>query len=123
MRHGSAADERPLHWVGSARRDLLEFPGAVVREMGWALGAAQYGGKHAAAKAWRGAGPKVMEIAVRFEGNAYRVVYTVALEPAIYVLHCFQKKSPHGIRTARTDISLVSRRLVAAKGDWESRYG
>lgn len=123
MRYGPAANERTLHWVGSARRDLLAFPSAVVREMGWALGAAQYGGKHAAVKPWKGSGPRVMEIAARFEGNAYRVIYTLALEPAIYVLHCFQKKSPHGIKTARTDVVLVSRRLLAAKEDWRSRYG
>jgi phage-related protein len=123
MRHRTAVGERPLHWVGAARRDLMTFPGAVVREMGWALGVAQFGEMHPAAKPWKGAGPRIMEIAVSYEGNAYRVVYATAFEPAIYVLHCFQKKSPRGIKTARTDIALVSRRLMAARTDWKTRYG
>lgn len=123
MRHRLAVGERPLHWVGPARRDLMALPGAVVREMGWALGVAQFGEKHPAAKPWKGAGPRIMEVALNFEGNAYRVVYALALQPAIYVLHCFQKKSPQGIKTARSDVALVSRRLMAARTDWRARYG
>ena len=30
--------ERPLHWVGSSKKDLLEFPSRVVRAVGIALG-------------------------------------------------------------------------------------
>lgn len=30
---------------------------------------------------------------------------------AVYVLHCFQKKSPSGIRTARKDVELIYLRL------------
>ena len=33
-------------------------------------------------------------------GDAFRAVYTVRFEKAVYVLHCFQKKSTTGIRTA-----------------------
>jgi phage-related protein len=39
------------------------------------------------------------------------------------VLHAFQKKSPKGSRTARTDIELVARRLKTAQQDYEARYG
>jgi hypothetical protein len=38
-------------------------------------------------------------------------------------LHAFQKKSPRGVRTARTDIELISRRLKLAQQDHEARYG
>jgi hypothetical protein len=34
-------------------------------------------------------------------------VYTVRFTSAVYVLHCFQKKSPSGIRTARDDVRLI----------------
>ena len=44
-------------------------------------------------------------------------------EPVVYVLHCFQKKSPSGIRTARTDVDLISARLKLARADYEVRYG
>jgi hypothetical protein len=34
-----------------------------------------------------------------------------------------QKKSPSGIRTAKTDVALVEQRLKAAQADYEVRYG
>jgi phage-related protein len=47
----------------------------------------------------------------------------VRFREAVYVLHCFQKKSTRGIRTARTDIDLIARRLRVAQQDHEARYG
>lgn len=44
MRRVPAADEKPLHWVGSSKRDFLAFPLAVKDDMGNALGIAQFGG-------------------------------------------------------------------------------
>jgi phage-related protein len=41
----------------------------------------------------------------------------------VYVLHCFQKKSPSGIRTAKIDVELIRDRLKAARKDYEVRYG
>jgi len=107
MRHESAAAEKPLHWVGSSKRDLLEFPGAVVSEIGWALGVAQFGGRHPAAKRWKGEGSGVLEIVENRDGNAYRAVYTVRFQHA----------------TAKTDVGLVHARLMAARADYEVRYG
>jgi phage-related protein len=48
MARGLAKGERPLDWVGSAKKDFLEFPDAVKDEMGNALGLAQFGGTHPA---------------------------------------------------------------------------
>jgi len=84
---------------------------------------AQLGGRHHAAKPWKSEGPRVLEIVEIFDGNAYRAIYTVRFAQAVYVLHCFQKKSPTGIKTARTDIALVHRRLKAAQAEHETRYG
>lgn len=70
-----------------------------------------------------GEGPGVFEIVEDFRGNAYRAVYTVRFQMAMYVLHCFQKKSPSGIRTAKTDVELIRDRLKAARKDYEVRYG
>ena len=56
-------------------------------------------------------------------GNAYRAVYTVRFEKAVYVLHAFQKKSPSGIRTAKRDVDLVEQRLKQAQRDYEEHYG
>ena len=109
MRRVPAASEKPLHWVWSAKRDFLSFPASVKDDMGNALGIAQFGGTAPAAKPWKGLGPRVLEIVESHEGNAYRAVYTVRFDKAVYVLHAFQKKSPSGIRTARRDVDLVER--------------
>jgi len=123
VRRVPAADEKPLHWVGSSKRDFLEFPEAVKDDMGNALGIAQFGGTSPTAKPWKGLGPGVMEIVESHEGNAYRAVYTVRFPEAVYVLHAFQKKSPSAIRTAKRDVELVAQRLKLAKQDYEEHYG
>ncbi len=115
--------EKPLFWIGSAKSDLLEFPEAVKDEIGIALSVAQFGGKHPKAKPWKGEGTGVLEIVEDHRGDTYRAVYTVKFENAAYVLHAFQKKSPKGIRTAQSDVELVSRRLKTASEDYEARYG
>ena len=123
MRRVLAADEKPLHWVGSSKRDFLSFPAAVKEDMGNALGIAQFGGTAPTAKPWKGLGPGVLEIVESHDGNAYRAVYTVRFEKAVYVLHAFQKKSPSGIRTAKRDVDLVAERLKTAERDHEEHYG
>jgi phage-related protein len=104
-------------------KDLLRMPPQVVRQIGHALGVAQYGGRHPAAKPWKGLGPGVWAVVSDYEGNAFRAVYTVRFYEAVYVLHCFQKKSPRGAKTARTDVDLIAGRLKAAMASYEARYG
>jgi phage-related protein len=123
VRRALAADEKPLHWVGSAKRDFLGFPTAVKDDMGNALGIAQFGGTAPTAKPWKGLGSGVLEIVESYDGNAYRAVYTVRFERAVYVLHAFQKKSPSGIRTAKKDVDLVAERLKVATKDYEEHHG
>ena len=123
MRRLPAADEKPLHWVGSSKRDLLDFPKAVQEDVGNALSIAQFGGTAPTAKPWKGLGPGVLEIVESHAGNAYRAVYAVRFEKAVYVLHAFQKKSPSGIRTAKRDVDLVAARLKTAERDYEEHYG
>jgi len=117
------SSEKPLHWVGSAKKDLLAFPSAVVDDMGYALGVVQLGSTPPAAKPWKGEGPGVFELVEDHRGDTYRVVYTVRFAAAVYVLHCFQKKSPSGVRTAKADVDLIHTRLRAAIEDYEVRYG
>jgi phage-related protein len=80
------------------------------------------GGVSPSAKAWKGEGPGVMELVADRRGDTWRAVYTVRFSNAVYVLHCFQKKSPSGVRTARTDVELIHERLKAAQADYEVRY-
>jgi phage-related protein len=122
VRRVPAAAERPLHWVGCAKRDFVTFPGSVKDDIGNALGIAQFGGIAPTAKPWKGLGPGVLEIVESHDGNAYRAVYTVRFAKAVYVLHAFQKKSPSGIRTAKRDVDLIEERLKRAQRDYEEHY-
>ena len=122
MARPRAEGEKELFWIGSSHRDLLAFPERVKDRIGTALGAAQFGGKHPAAKPWKGEGPGVLEIVEDHAGDTYRAVYTVRFEKAAYVLHAFQKKSPQGVKTARTDVELVHKRLQAAREHYESNF-
>ena len=99
------------------------LPEAVKDQIGIALSVAQFGGTHPSAKPWKGEGPGIFEIVSDHRGDTFRAVFTVRFEHAIYVLHVFQKKSPHGKKTARSDVELISRRLRMAREDYEVRYG
>jgi phage-related protein len=118
----SATAEKPLYWVGSSKKDLLAFPADVVDDLGYALSVVQYGGVPPSAKPWKGEGPGVFELVEEYRGDAFRTVYTVRFEKAVYVLHCFQKKSPSGVRTALQDVGLIRERLKVAQRDYEVRY-
>jgi len=103
---------KPLFWMGASKADLKTFPDEVQDVMGYALDFAQQGKKHPDAKSLKGfGGAGVLEIVDDYDGNTYRAVYTVKFADAVYVLHCFQKKSKHGIATPQQDIELIERRL------------
>jgi phage-related protein len=108
--------EKPLLWVGSSKKDLMALPAHVRKFFGHALHFAQTGERHDAAKVLKGfGGSGVLEVVEDDEGGTYRAVYTVRLQDAVFVLHCFQKKSKSGIATAQKDIAMIRVRLKAAE--------
>lgn len=110
--------------MGRALNDLKLFPIRVMSEIGYALYFAQRGMKHAHAKPLKGfGGAGVLEVVESLEGNAYRAVYTVQLKHAVYVLHCFQKKSHKGGMVPRPDQQLIEARLRDAMALDRSRDG
>jgi phage-related protein len=114
---------RDVIFVGSSLDDLRQFPEEVKDTVGYALWLAQIGRKHPDAKPLRGfGGAGVLEMVEDFDGDAYRAVYTVRFETAVYVLHVFQKKSTRGIATAERDIDLIRKRLRDASAI-EARRG
>ena len=123
MRANLAPGERPVIWMASSKKDLLAMPRPVVRGIGMAISVAQRGAKAPSAKPWKGEGPGVMEIVSDFDSDTFRAVYTISFKQAVYVLHCFQKKSPRGKKTAKTDVELIGERLQAARKDYRQRYG
>ena len=89
----NAGREREIRWVGSSYHDLLEFPAALRREAGFELGKVQAGFDPSDWKPFDELGPGTKEIRVKDASGAFRVMYLAKFEEAIYVLHCFQKKT------------------------------
>lgn len=109
------AIERPLLWVGSSKKDLLELPVPVRRFFGHALDFAQRGEQHGAAKVLKGfGGAGVLEVVEDDADGTYRAVYTVRFREAVFVLHVFQKKSKRGIATPLADMEVIRQRLKVA---------
>ena len=108
--------ERPLEWIGSSYKDLMALPAAVRRFFGYALSLAQVGDQHDAAKVLTGFGSAgVLEVVEYDRSGTYRAVYTVKFEEAVFVLHCFQKKSKRGIATPKEDRAIIHARLKVAE--------
>lgn len=106
---------KSVAWIGSSRKDLCALPDDARRVMGYAIYLAQYGSRHIAAKPLKGfGGAGVLEVVCDYDGNAFRMVYTVRLEDIIYVLHVFQKKSHRGIETPLHEMEVVKARYKLA---------
>ena len=86
-------DEKEIRWVGSAYDDLLAFPKDARKEAGFQLGKVQAGLEPADWKSFEAVGAGTREIRIRDASGVYRVMYVAKFEEAIYVLHCFQKKT------------------------------
>lgn len=107
---------KPLYWVASSKKDLKALPRSVQDIIGYALHLAQIGRKHEQAKPLKGFGSAgVLEVVEDYRSDTYRAVYTVRFGDAVYVLHCFQKKSTHGTETPKPDMDLIRERLKAAE--------
>lgn len=96
-----------VEFRGTALDDLREFPKAARREAGHQLDQVQWGRNPDDWKPMGTIGPGVREIRIREANGAFRVIYVAKFKKAIFVLHCFQKKSQ---KTSREDIDLATRR-------------
>jgi len=96
-----------VEFVGRSREDLQAFPPAARYDAGRELFQVQLGGMPSSWKPMKSIGPGVSEIRIQDESGAYRVIYVAKFEEAIYVLHCFEKKSP---KTSRADLELATAR-------------
>ncbi|MCF1505986.1 type II toxin-antitoxin system RelE/ParE family toxin [Afifella sp. H1R] len=108
--------ERPLEWIASSYKDLMALPPVVRRFFGFALSLAQAGDQADTAKVLKGfGGAGVLEVVENDAGGTYRAVYTVRFAEAVFVLHCFQKKSKSGIATPKADMDIIRTRLKVAE--------
>ena len=108
-------DTRPISWLKAARKDFEAFPDGVRLEIERALTLAAAGRKADFAKPMQGPGSGVFEVALRYKGDAYRVVYALQLGADIWVIHAFQKKSTTGIKTPQMEVDLIRTRLKRLK--------
>lgn len=106
---------RPLIWLGDSRKKILDFPEEVRKLIGDELQLIQFGGMPKDAKPFKGAVPGIIEIALKYDKEAYRCVQAVQLGLNIYVLHAFQKKSKKGIATPKKEVDLIKKRYREAQ--------
>lgn len=94
----------------------MALPVLVRKFFGHALHFAQNGERHDAAKVLKGFGSAgVLEVVEDDASGTYRAVYSIRFQEAVFVLHCFQKKSKSGIQTPKKDMQIIRVRLKAAE--------
>ena len=79
-----------------------------MREAGYQMDKVQHGLAPDDAKPMLTIGAGVIELRIWDEVGTFRVVYVAKFADAVYVLHCFQKKTP---KTSKKDIDLASKRF------------
>jgi phage-related protein len=102
--------EKEIRWVGSSYEDLLEFPDDARRQAGFQLSKVQAGVEPDDWKPFDDVGAGTREIRIREASGAFRVMYVTKFEEAVYVLHCFQKKTQ---ATSRHDKDIAETRYRA----------
>jgi len=102
---------RSISWIKAALKEFETFPDEARSTCLTALTIAAEGGKADISKPLHGMGSGVLEIALRFRGDAFRVVYAVQIGEEIWVVHVFRKKSTQGTKTPQREIELIQDRL------------
>ena len=98
---------KPVKFQGSALDDLRAFPVSVRREAGYQIDLVQRGRDPDDWKPMSTIARGVREIRIRESNGAFRVIYVATFADAIYILHCFQKKTQ---KTRQVDIDLAAKR-------------
>lgn len=100
-------DPKPVEFRGSSLDDLRAFPPPARREAGHQLDRVQHGQEPDDWKPMNTVGQGVREIRIRDAQGAFRVLYVTRFADAVYVLHCFQKKTQ---KTAKAEVDLAAGR-------------
>jgi phage-related protein len=101
------ADTKPIEFRGKSLDDLRAFPLSARREAGHQLDLVQNGQEPHDWKPMNTVGQGVKEIRIRDATGAFRIIYVAKFADAVYVLHCFQKKTA---KTSKTDLDLAAKR-------------
>jgi phage-related protein len=98
---------KSVEFRGRALDDLRAFPTDARREAGYQIDQVQQGRDPDDWKPMTTVGQGVREIRIREADGAFRVIYVAKFEAAVYVLHCFQKKTQ---KTSKADLDLTAKR-------------
>lgn len=98
---------KPVEFRGNSLDDLRTFPIEARREAGYQLDQVQNGKEPDDWKPMSTVGQGVREIRIKDTAGAFRIIYVTKLVDAVYVLHCFQKKTQ---RTSKVDLDLAAKR-------------
>jgi phage-related protein len=93
--------------VGDSLDRLKAFPAGPRRRCGYQISRVQAGLMPDDWKPMASVGPGVQGIRVRGAAVACRVIYMAKFADAIYILHCFDKKTQ---RTLKADVDLATAR-------------
>ena len=107
---GPADSEKEIRWVGTSYDDLLAFPKAPRQEAGFQLAKVQAGLEPTDWKPFADVGAGVREVRIAEANGIFRVMYVAKFEEAVYVLHCFQKKTQ---ATSKQDKDIDAQRYRA----------
>ena len=102
--------EKEIRWIGSSYDDLLAFPNEPRKKAGFQLGKVQAGLDPEDWKPFDDVGAGTKEIRIKDSQGIYRVMYVAKFEEAVYVLHCFQKKT---VATSKHDKDIAEARYRA----------
>ena len=102
--------EKPIYWVGTSYKDLLNFPKGAKQSAGYQLHRIQNGLEPENWKPFQSIGSGVKEIRIMDDRGAFRIIYVAKFSDKIYVLHSFQKKSQ---KTRNKDIEIAKLRYNA----------
>jgi phage-related protein len=105
-----AIEQKDIKWLGSSKKDLNSFPREVLLEALFQLDKVQSGEEPTDWKPFNEVGAGTKEIRIRDKDGIYRVLYVAKFKEAIYVLHCFQKKTES---TAKSDKEIAKVRYRA----------
>ena len=105
--------EKPIDWRGSSLKDIKDdgiFSPDARKEAGHQLSQVQIGLDPDDWKPFEEVGSGTKEIRINLDDGWFRVMYVAKFAEAVYVLHCFKKKSRV---TSKQDKEIASNRYRA----------
>jgi len=99
---------KPVDFCGDSLDALRAFPENARREAGYQIDKVQNGEVPDDWKPMASIGAGVKEVRIWDDAGTFRVIYLAKLADAVFVLHCFQKKTE---QTSEKDIRLARKRF------------